>query len=100
MLDADLERFKEELDRTKAGLRLRLASAEGVIAQQQIKRLIQRGVSGARALQALESWRRCYITACNHAAEALDALWDEFAWPTDGARDRGFAWTPKAVKRR
>jgi hypothetical protein len=100
MLDADLHRFADGLNQTKPGLRLRMAMAESLIARQQITRHYRRGVSGARALKNLESWRLAYVQACNHAAEALDALWDEFAWPTDGARDRGFAWTPKAVKRR
>lgn len=92
MLDADLTRFEAGLNQTKAGLRLRMAIAEAGVARQQIRRL--EGQTGRAADRNRESWRRAYIEACNSAALAIDCLWDEFAWPPDAARDRGYVWRP------
>lgn len=92
MLDVDIERFENGLNQTRPGLRLRLALHEGRIAISQITRLKQLG--GPRALNAIRSWQRAYISASNRAAEAIDELWDHHAWPADGARDRRYEWRP------
>lgn len=92
MLDADLERFESGLNQTRPGLRLRLAIHEARIAISQITRLKQLG--GPRQTAAMNSWRRAYITACNHAASAIDELWDRHQWPADGGRDRTYEWRP------
>jgi hypothetical protein len=91
VLDQDLKRFKDGLGSTRHGLRLRMAIHEGRIAVQQIRRLEQLGQKGGRAI---DSWRRAYIRACEHASTAIDVLFDEHAWPEDGARERRFEYTP------
>jgi hypothetical protein len=72
-----------------------MAIHESRIAIEQIERL---NYLGQRQRGAIETWRRAYIKACQAAAEAIDALWDEHRWPEDGARDRRFEWRP-SVKR-
>lgn len=94
MLDADLKRFERGLNQTRSGLRLRLAMHEGLIAVKQIARLQQ--LNDPRGGQsAVDSWRRAYIKACNHASEAIDTLFNEHQWPEDGARDRRYEYRPK-----
>lgn len=95
MLDADAERFERSLKETRPGLHLCMAIHEAQVAVQQIRRL--EALGGPRRQSAVDSWRRAYIQSCNRAAEAIDALWDRYRWPTDGARDRRFEWTPKEI---
>lgn len=94
MLDVDVERFATGLNQTGSGLRLRLATHEGRIALAQIKRLQSLNDPRPRQQKVIEGWRRVYIHACDRAAQAIDQLWDEHQWPTDGARDRRFTWRP------
>jgi hypothetical protein len=92
VLDRDLQRFANGLNTTQSGYRLRLATHESRIAVSQIERLRQLG--GRDRAQAIDSWQRAYIKASDNAAKAIDALWDAYQWPTDGARARGFHWQP------
>lgn len=92
MLDADLRRFTLGLHTTRHGLQLRMAMHEGKIAVHQIERLT---FLGGRTANAIDTWRRAYIKACNNASEAIDALWDQHHWPADAGRDRRFEWRPK-----
>lgn len=96
MLDADDRQFEKELGSTRYGLRLRLAIEEGRVAVQQIRRL--QAMNSTRARAAIESWRRAYIGACNRASAAIDELWDAHQWPTQGGRDRRYAWRPAKDK--
>jgi len=91
MLDADIERFRTGLHATRHGLRLRLAMHEGSIAIKQIERL---KYLGGRYTSAIETWQRAYIKSCNTASEAIDALWDNYSWPADGARNRSYVYRP------
>lgn len=95
MLDADLERFTTGLHVTRHGLRLRLAMHEGNIAVNQIERL---RYLGGKYVGAIETWQRAYIKACNSASEAIDALWDGYQWPADGARNRRWEYRPPPKK--
>lgn len=98
MLDPDLKRFETHLNQTRAGLRLRLAFQEGRIACQQIERL--RALNSPNCKAAIQSWQRAYIKASTRATEALDALWDDYQWPPDAARERSFVWCPTKNLRR
>ena len=78
-------------------MRLRLAIHEGTIAIRKIREVrILTGLSlnGQKTTDAVESWRRAYIAACNRATLAIDALWDDYQWPADGARTRDYEWRP------
>lgn len=100
MLDADLHRFESDgLNQTKPGLKLRLAVHEGRIAIAQIRRL--QGLNDPRrtASAAVDTWRQSYIRASNHAAQAIDELWDAYQWPPDAGRERRYTWQPPALKR-
>jgi hypothetical protein len=92
MLDADLQRFEAGINQTKSGMRLRMAVHEARIAVRQIERL--QALNNPRYGRAIESWRQAYIHSCEHAAQAIDELWDQHQWPTDGARERRFEWRP------
>lgn len=94
MPDPDVKRFMSGLNNTSAGLRLRLAMHEGRIAVSQIKRLRQLG-GGRGVLTAIDSWRRAYINSCRLASKAIDELFDDHAWPEDGARARDYEWSPR-----
>lgn len=95
MLDADLERFETGLNNTRHGLRLRLAMHEGNIAKRQIERL---RFLGGRYTAAIATWQQAYIKACNNASVAIDALWEGYNWPADGARDRRYEYRPPPKK--
>ena len=97
MLDADLQRFAHGLNQTKSGLRLRLAMHEGAIAVNQIERLQRLGGNVGRAV---DSWRRAYIRASEHGSKAIDDLWNQHQWPTDGARTRDYEWQPAERRKR
>jgi hypothetical protein len=92
MVDADIERFHTELHATRHGLRLRMAIHESNIAVYQIERL---RLLGGHTQRAIETWRVAYIKSCNSASLAIDALWDEYRWPTDASRDRNFVFHPR-----
>jgi len=92
MLDGDAKRFESGLNQTRAGLRLRLAFHESHIAVSQIERL--RALGGPHAAKAIDTWRRAYVKACDHAAQAIDVLWNEHQWPSDGGRTRHYEWRP------
>ncbi len=43
---------------------------------------------------AIETWRRAYIRASDHASQAIDRLWNAHHWPTYAARERSYQWQP------
>jgi hypothetical protein len=92
MLDADLRRFEHGLNQTRSGMHLRLAIHEGNIAVAQIKRL--QDLNSPQSARALATWRKAYISSCDRAAKAIDALWDQHQWPEHGARARDYEWKP------
>jgi hypothetical protein len=92
MVDADISRFGKELHHTRHGLRLRLAMHEMNIAMRQIERL---RFLGSRSADAIETWQQAYIKASDRASQAIDALWDDYGWPMDGARARDFIYRNK-----
>lgn len=95
MLDQDEKRFTAELKDTPDGLKLLMAIHEMRIACGQIERLRRLGGNVSRAI---DSWRRAYVRAGDHASQAVDRLWDRYQWPAYGARDRRYEWRPKALK--
>jgi len=97
VLDVDTQRFENELGRTPDGMKLRMAMHEARIAAATIAQLYQRGTTRGRQI---ESWRRAYTKACEHASQAIDRLWNAHQWPADGARNRLFEWRPTEPFRR
>ena len=104
MPDPDLKRFQAELERTRPGMRLRLAIHESNIAVKKIRALrasFRRSTNLASHSDVTEGWRRAYIAACNRASMAIDDLWNQHQWPEDGARNRYYEWRPaKGFKRK
>lgn len=100
--DADEERFKRELALTPHGKRLSVALKQVTVALNALQSLRSYHVRNpwtAAARDKEETWQRSYLNASERARLAMDVLYKQFGWPSDGQYDETFTWAPSPGSR-